>query len=213
MSDSSCSQKRIVSVKPTHPGFLLVTYSDGDRYLADVKDAPFSVDILTESPTMYGPTDCLCQYCGNFLVEFYKYHFFSRIIRGRVYSYNSKDFSEKITQRICTTCNITLFAWEEKCSFVEIVHIQPQHGGKPIFARLEPIYMHPSFCPGKRNVAIGDFSLEAFCENKTICKSSGVCSQNWHVNINNSKIPLERLYDSSILQTILNHVQTSRKDC
>jgi len=180
--------KKIKLIRPTKPGFLLLQYANGEKEIISVFDAPNLSSVITESPDLVGHSFSLCPYCSDFLNEKYKYIYYAKVIKGRVYSYRSKEFKEIILERSCDSCKISLFEWEIDSPFIEAEHIT--FLGVRTLIRKEMVIMSPNVCPGVRLVAIGNKQHVSTCEEFPRCKNTMVCLPDWHITINKSKITI-----------------------
>jgi hypothetical protein len=185
---------RILSIKPTSPGFLLVQYKDGTAETIETFDAPKESEVLHDSPVFEGHSDEACPHCQDEMVNQYRFVFFSRIVGGKVYSFNSRDWDEQVVAQSCTSCAIPIFAWEKRELYLEYAQIDKRRKGLSGTVRIEPVTQTPGNCPGEKMVAWKDAEARLECQGYPRCVRTGECKEDWRISIGNSKISTTNLF-------------------
>jgi hypothetical protein len=189
----SKNKKKIVSIKPTKPGFLLVVYADKTTELIEVYEAPLRKDISEGSEVFKGMSDQPCPHCGTHLNVLYQYLFKIKIVNDKVYSYDTKKHEEYIKGQYCPKCNIQVFAWEIAELFVDYIQIHTSKKGLEGTLRLEPITGTPGNCPGIKQCAWKEHNAVLTCDGYPQCLKTRECNEDWRITIDKSKITLSKL--------------------
>lgn len=179
-------------MKPSRPGFLLIEYSTGEVDYVETWQAPKEKDVSKGSPILYGDSEYECPYCENGLMEFYSYEFFCRIVNGKVYSYDTSEFKERIESRACPNCGITIFEWEIAEPFLEYEYITGSHEISHT-VRMEPVACVPGVCPGKKKIAVGNYQFLTRCSEYPKCIRTKKCKEDWQVIVGDDKISIAAL--------------------
>lgn len=196
-------KKKIIRVKPTNPGFLLITYSDHSNKLIEITDAPSYDDINDISPTLSGVSNKTCPHCQAKLVDNYNYVYFSKVIKDKVYSFDQSEWEEIIVDRQCKYCRIEIFDWELAELYIEYLESLTGEGGLEGVFRMEPVTNIPGKCPGLRKVACNGLSSEMRCDGYPECLKTMECKEDWHIIVNGSKISLSNIRKPGNIKKIL----------
>tara|TARA_R110000824_G_scaffold90756_6_gene221408 strand:- start:497 stop:1132 length:636 start_codon:yes stop_codon:yes gene_type:complete len=188
---------RITSIRPTNPGFLLIQFSDGTARTIEISEAPLEDAVNDISPICEGASKERCPHCEGRLKDQYRYVFFSKIIKGKVYSFNSREWNEEVVAQICSNCLVNIFEWEKNELYLEYRSVDKRRKGLTGTLRLEPMTLTPGNCPGHRKVAWLDKEAELFCETYPRCLKTRECKEDWRILVDNSKIRLSNLLKTS----------------
>jgi hypothetical protein len=196
-------EKKIIRVKPTNPGFLLITYSDSSEKLVEIKNAPDSEEINDISPTLHGVSENICPHCQAKLIDYYNYVYFSKIVKDRVYSFDQNEWEEIIVNRYCEYCKVDIFEWEMTELYLDYIESLTGNGGLDGVFRLEPVTNSPGNCPGHRKVACNGISDEMKCAGYPECLKTMECKEDWHIMVKGSKISLINMHKPGNIKKIL----------
>lgn len=197
--------KRIINVKPTDPGFLLITYSDSSQETIDVINAPGEKEIQESSPILEGASKYFCPHCSEELLDCYHFVYFSKIIKGKVYSFSTEEWEEKVVSRVCAKCSISIFEWELNELYIEYLELDSGQEGLTGILRLEPVTENPGTCPGIREIAWNTLSIESKCQGYPKCLKTGECVKDWRIKLDSSKISVSNLVNPDNLDLLRNY--------
>lgn len=193
---------KVFAIKPTKPGYLLIKYLDGDSVMRTISEAPKVSEIVLGSPIMVGDSKSICPHCNSELKDLYRFVYFSKIINGRVYSYDSSDWREEIISISCESCGVTIFDWELSELYIDYIPLNDS-GNLSEVIRLEPVICFPGKCPGERAIAINDTCMNCRCSNYPKCLRTMNCEEDWRIVIGDDKIKLTSVTSSSCIEKIL----------
>jgi hypothetical protein len=196
-------KNRIISIKPTNPGFLLITYFDGTQKTIEVFDAPGSSSIEESSPILEGKSELFCPHCREELIDCYHFVYFSKIVKDKVYSFDSSEWKEEVVSRVCSKCLISLREWELEELFIEYIVVNEEAEGLKGTLRMEPVTCTPGNCPGIKKAAWNTCSIELNCASYPNCLKTLKCEEDWRIEKDGSKITLSNLTKPDNIDKIL----------
>ena len=198
-------QNRITSIKPTNPGFLLITYADGTEKTIEVFDAPERSCIEESSPILEGKSELFCPHCDEELIDCYHFIYFSKIVKDKVYSFNSSEWDEEVVSRVCSKCLVSLREWELNELFVEYIIVNKDLDGLKGTLRMEPVTCTPGNCPGIKKAVWNTYSIELECASYPNCLKTLKCEEDWRIDKDGSKISLHNFTKPENINTILDN--------